>query len=110
LEQFHAGIYPSNGRTIKKELYPMKKVNLSFLAVMIISLVIILIINTMAVFAYRDEVITIENRKDNMLCFNIKHSGLLEGLYSNARQYLQTNDDKYKSEFYNLLKIGRAHV
>lgn len=87
----------------------MKKVNLSFLAVMIISLVIILIINTMAVFAYRDEVITIENRKDNMLCFNIKHTGLLEGLYSNARQYLQTNDDKYKSEFYNLLNNYRKN-
>ncbi len=82
----------------------MKKVNLSFMAVMIISLVIILIINTMAVFAYRDEVISFEYRKDNMLTFNIKYSRLLEGLYSKAKQYLLTNDDKYRSEYYNLLK------
>ena len=81
----------------------MKKANLSFMAVMIISLVIILIMNTMAVFAYRDEVISIETRKDNMLCFNIKYSALLENLYSSAKRYLQTNDEKFKSEFYSLL-------
>lgn len=73
------------------------------MAVMIISLVIILIINTMAVFAYRDEVISVGNRKDNMLCFNIKYSRLLESLYSKGKQYFQTNDEKYKSEFYHLL-------
>lgn len=81
----------------------MKKANLSFMAVMIISLVIILIINTMAVFAYRDEITSIETRKDNMLSFNIKYSTLREALYSKAKQYLQTNDEKFKSEFYSLL-------
>lgn len=81
----------------------MKKANLSFMAVMIISLVIILIINTMAVFAYRDEITSIETRKDNMLCFNIKYSTLREALYSKAKQYFQTNDEKFKSEFYSLL-------
>ncbi|MDD3169293.1 MAG: PAS domain-containing protein, partial [Eubacteriales bacterium] len=80
----------------------MKKVNLSFMAVMIISLVIILIMNTMAVFAYRDKVISIETRKDNMLSFNIKYTNLQSQLCSNARQYLFTNDEKYKSEFLNL--------
>lgn len=81
----------------------MRKVNLSFMAVMVISLVIILIINTMAVFAYRDEVIYIEVRKNNMLSFSIKYSRLLDSLYSNTKQYLQTNDEKFKSEFYALL-------
>ncbi len=87
----------------------MKKVNLSFMAVMIISLVIILFINTMAVFAYRDEVISIEIRKDNMLSFNIKYFNLLENLHSNAKQYLQTNDEKFKSEFYSLLNNYRKN-
>lgn len=81
----------------------MKKVNLSFMAVMIISLVIILIMNVMAVFAYRDEAFSIETRKDNMLSFNVKYNNLLESLHSNASRYLQTNDEKYKSEFFSLL-------
>jgi|GEM_PF-883488 PAS domain S-box len=81
----------------------MKKVNLSFMAVMIISLVIILIMNTMAVFAYRDEVLSTEARKDNMLSLSIKYSGLLASMNSSAKQYFQTNDEKFKSEFYNLL-------
>ena len=81
----------------------MKKVNLSFMAIMIISLVIILIMNVMAVFAYRDEVLSIETRKDNMLSFNVKYNNLLESLHSNASRYLQTNDEKYKSEFFSLL-------
>lgn len=80
----------------------MKKANLSFMAVMIISLVIILIMNTMAVFAYRDEVLSIETRKDNMLSFNIKYSNLLNSMHINVKQYLQTNDVKYKSQFYSL--------
>ena len=79
----------------------MKKMNLSFMAVMIISLVIILIINTMAVFAYRDEILGIETRKDSLLSFNIKYSSLRGEMTNNAKQFLQTNDDKYKSEFYN---------
>jgi hypothetical protein len=65
----------------------MKKVNLSFMAVMIISLVIILIMNTMAVFAYRDEVVSIEARKDNMLSLNIKYTYLMNSLNTNAKQY-----------------------
>jgi PAS domain S-box-containing protein len=80
----------------------MKKANLSFMAVMIISLIIILIMNTMAVFAYRDEVLSIETRKDNMLSFHIKYSGLMDGMCNNVNQYLQTNDVKYKSQFYSL--------
>jgi len=80
----------------------MKKVNLSFMAVMIISLVIILIMNTLAVFAYRDEVVSIETRKDNMLSFHIKYSNLMDNLNTNAKQYIKTNDEKFKSEFYNL--------
>lgn len=80
----------------------MKKVNLSFMAVMIISLIIILIMNIMAVFAYRDEVLFIEIRKDNMLSFNIKYARLQDQLHSNARLFLITNDQKYRSEFYSL--------
>ncbi len=72
------------------------------MAVMIISLIIILIMNTMAVFAYRDEVLSIETRKDNMLSFNVKYSNLLDSMHTNAKQYLQTNDVKYKSQFYSL--------
>ena len=87
----------------------MKKVNLSFMAVMIISLIIILIMNAMAVFAYHDEVISVENRKDNMLNFNIKYEKLLEKVHSNAKQYLLTNDDRYKSEFYSLLNNFRKN-
>ena len=80
----------------------MKKVNLSFMAVMIISLVIILIMNTLSVFAYRDGIYTIETQKSNLLSLNLKYSCLLNNMYSNADQYLKTNDDKYKSEVYNL--------
>lgn len=72
------------------------------MAVMIISLVIILIMNTMSVFAYRDEILTIESQKNNILSLNMKYSRLLDKLYTNARQYLDTNDEKYKSEVYNL--------
>ncbi|MEL7654781.1 MAG: ATP-binding protein [Bacillota bacterium] len=87
----------------------MKKVNLSFMAVMIISLIIILIMNTMAVFAYHNEVLAVENRKENMLNFNIKYNKLLENIHSNAKQYLLTNDERYKSEFYNLLNNYRKN-
>lgn len=80
----------------------MKKVNLSFMAVMIISLVIILIMNTMSVFAYRDEILTIESQKNNLLSLNMKYASLLDKLYVNALQFLETNDEKYKSEVYNL--------
>ncbi|MDF3001393.1 MAG: response regulator, partial [Bacillota bacterium] len=80
----------------------MKKVNLSFMAVMIISLVIILIMNTMSVFAYRDQILTIESQKNNLLSLNLKYASLLDKLYSNALQYLDTNDEKYKSDVYNL--------
>ena len=72
------------------------------MAVMIISLVIILIMNIMAVFAYRDEVLSIETRKDNMLSFNVKYSNLLNSMHTSVKQYLQTNDVKYKSQFYSL--------
>lgn len=72
------------------------------MAVMIISLVIILIMNTMAVFAYRDEVLSIETQKDNMLSLNIKYTHLQNQLHSNTRRYLLTNDENYKSEFLNL--------
>ena len=72
------------------------------MAIMIISLVIILIVNTMAVFAYRDEVLSIETHKDNMLSINIKYTDLLVSLNSNARKYLATHDEKYKSEFFTL--------
>ncbi|HWQ77512.1 MAG TPA: ATP-binding protein [Anaerovoracaceae bacterium] len=79
----------------------MKKVNLSFMAVMIISLVIILIMNSMAVFAYQNEVYSIGARKDNLLSFSIKYYNFLGNINFNAKQYLQTNDEKFKSEFYN---------
>lgn len=72
------------------------------MAVMIISLIIILIMNTMAVFAYRDEVLSIETRKDNILSFNVKYSNLMDSMCSDVNQYLQTNDVKYKSHFYTL--------
>ena len=87
----------------------MKKVNLSFMAVMIISLIIILIMNTMAVFAYHNEVLSVENRKDNMLNFDIKYTKLLERIHSNAKQYLLTNDERYKSELYDLLNNYRKN-
>lgn len=87
----------------------MKKVNLSFMAVMIISLVIILIMNTMAVFAYRNEVISIEIRKNSMLSFDIKYSNLLETLYSNTKLYLQTNDERFKSEFFMFLNNYKSN-
>jgi signal transduction histidine kinase/DNA-binding NarL/FixJ family response regulator/HPt (histidine-containing phosphotransfer) domain-containing protein len=80
----------------------MKKVNLSFMAIMIISLVMILIVNTMAVFAYRDEVLLIETHKDNMLSINIKYTNLLVSINNNARKYLGTHDEKYKSDFFTL--------
>lgn len=87
----------------------MKKVNLSFMAVMIISLVIILIMNTMAVFAYRNEVISIEIRKNSMLSFDIKYSNLLETLYSDTKLYLQTNDERFKSEFFMFLNNYKSN-
>lgn len=71
------------------------------MAVMNISLVIILIMSSMAVFAYRNEVYTIEARKDNLLSFNIKYDNLINAVYFDAKQYIQTNDGKYKLEFYN---------
>lgn len=80
----------------------MKKVNLNFMAIMIISLVIVLIMNTMAVFAYRDEVLTIETQKANMLSVNIKYTNLLVSLHSNTRKYLNTHDEMIKSDFYTL--------
>lgn len=80
----------------------MKKVNLSFMAVMIISLVIILIMNTMSVFAFRDEILTIEMQKSNILSLNLKYHNLLAKLYVNALLYLDTSDETYKSEVYTL--------
>lgn len=74
------------------------------MAVMIISLVIILIMNTMAVFAYRDKILSIETRKDDMLSLSVKYFNLLENMHSNANQYLNTNDEKFKLQFYSLLK------
>jgi signal transduction histidine kinase/DNA-binding NarL/FixJ family response regulator/HPt (histidine-containing phosphotransfer) domain-containing protein len=71
------------------------------MAVMIISLVVVLIMTSMAIFAYRDEVYTLETRKDNLLSLSVKYYNFLGNIQSNAKQYLQTNDEKYKSEFYN---------
>ena len=79
----------------------MKKLNLSFMAIMNISLVIILIMSSMAVFAYRNEVYTIEARKDNLLNFNIKYNNFINTIHFDAKQYIQTNDEKYKLDFYN---------
>lgn len=87
----------------------MKKSNLSFMAIMIISLIIILIMNTMAVFADYNEVLTVENRKDNMLTFNIKYTKFLEEINANAKQYLLTNDEQYKTEFYRLMNSYRQN-
>jgi len=85
----------------------MKKVNLSFMAVMIISLVIILIMNMMAIFAYRDEVLSFEVRKDSMLSLSVKYSTLLQNLQANAKQYIRTNDEQFRSEFYRHLNNYR---
>jgi len=79
------------------------------MAVMTISLIIILIMNVMAVFAYHNEILTVENRKDNMLNFNVKYMNLLGEIHSNAKQYLLTNDEQYKSDFYNHLNDFRSN-
>ena len=45
----------------------MKKLDLSFMTMAIITLLIVLIITIMAVFAFRNEVLSIEHHKDSML-------------------------------------------
>ncbi|MDD4121823.1 MAG: ATP-binding protein [Eubacteriales bacterium] len=80
----------------------MKKLDLSFMAVMIITLVIVLILSAMAVFSCHNEVLSVKNQKDAMLNFNIKHSHLLDGMLFNVKQYMETNDTIYKTEFYSI--------
>ncbi|MDD4564017.1 MAG: ATP-binding protein [Eubacteriales bacterium] len=73
------------------------------MAMTIISLVIILIITIMAVFAFRNEVLCIENHKDSMLSFNIKYSDLIGSMRFNVKQYLATNDNTNRTKFYSLI-------
>lgn len=84
------------------------------MAVMIISLAILLIMNTMAVFAYRDEVLSLETQKDSLLSINIKYSSLMDNMSDNVEQYLKTRDVVYKSQFYSLrnnyLEIDTDHT
>lgn len=80
----------------------MKKLDLSFMAMAIISLLIVLIITIMAVFAFRNEVLSIEHHKDNMLSFNIKHNDLINDMYFNVKRYLATYDKANKTQFYSL--------
>lgn len=80
----------------------MKKIKLSYMVIIIICLAILLVLNTMAVFAFRDEVLSIETRKDNMSNFIIKYDNLFDNMRTNATMYLHTNDERYKTEFYIL--------
>lgn len=81
----------------------MKKLNLSYMAITIITLIIVLIIMIMAVFVFHNKTLTIENRTDSMLNFNIKHSDLIENMTFNVKQYLATNDNINKTKFYSLI-------
>ncbi|MGI6748006.1 MAG: ATP-binding protein [Anaerovoracaceae bacterium] len=80
----------------------MKKLDLSFMTMAIITLLIVLIITIMAVFAFRNEVLSIEHHKDSMLSFNIKYYDLINDMSYNVKQYLATNDNANKTQFYSL--------
>lgn len=78
------------------------KTRLSGLIVMIICVTILLVLNAMAVFAYRDAVLTAQTNKDNFLNFAIKYNTLLSELRTNANLYINTNDERYRTHFFLL--------
>ncbi|MBR0600410.1 ATP-binding protein [Sinanaerobacter chloroacetimidivorans] len=80
----------------------MKKLKLNYMVVTIFCLAILLVLNAMGVFAYRDSVLSSETHKDIMLNFIIKYDTLVNELHSNARIYLNTNDERYRTEFFIL--------
>ena len=78
------------------------RTRLNGLIVMIICLAILLILNAMAVFAYRDAVLTSQTNIDNFLNFTIRYNNMTNDLRTNARLYINTNDETYRTQFYLL--------
>ena len=78
----------------------MKK--LSYMFIMIICISTMLILNAMGIFAYEDASISAETQKNNMLNFSIKYSSLLDRLRNNSIAYIETNDEKNKTDFFSL--------
>ena len=78
------------------------KTRLNGLIIMIICIAILLVLNAMAVFAYRDAVLIAQTNQDNFLNFTIKYSDLLNELNTNAKLYISTNDERYHTKFFIL--------
>lgn len=75
----------------------MKRLNT--MIILILCVTILLVINAVAVFNYRDGVLSCETRKDSMLNFVIKYETLVTSLRSDARQYLETGDENFETSF-----------
>ncbi|WP_130862959.1 ATP-binding response regulator [Bacilliculturomica massiliensis] len=75
----------------------MKRLN--NMIILILCVTFLLVINAVAVFNYRDSVLSCETRKDSMLNFVIKYQTLADNLRSDARRYLETGDEKYATSF-----------
>lgn len=60
---------------------------------------LLLVINAVCIFAYRDAVLTCETRKDSILNFTIRYETLANSLRSDATLYRGTGDDSFLDSF-----------
>lgn len=75
----------------------MKRLNT--MIILILCVTFLLVVNAVAVFNYGDGVLSCETRKDSMLNFVIKYETLASVLRSDAKQYLETGDEKFETSF-----------
>jgi PAS domain-containing protein len=80
----------------------MKRIKSNHLVILMLGLAILLVINAMGVFAYRDEMLMAETDKRNMLSFVMKYNWLSQNLEYQAKAYITTNDKEYADNFSRL--------
>lgn len=71
--------------------------------VIVLFLTFLLILNTITILIYRDNLLSFEKRKDNMLNLTTKYETLPSMLQNNAMLYLSTKNEKYHTRFHNAL-------
>lgn len=77
----------------------MQKIKLNHMIILMIGLATLLVINTMGILAYRDTILSAETYKNTMLNFIVKYDTLLDNLTSDARLFISTNDENYRTSF-----------
>lgn len=87
-------------KTTGLEMNGVKKIKLNYMIILIIGFTTLLLINAMGIFAYRDAVLSVETKKDTLLNFNLKYTSLFNKMRKDAKLYIDTGDEVYKTDFF----------